>query len=36
MKNVKRIVVRILKCLLCIFTGGFRDKGKGGGNEASC
>lgn len=36
MMKVKNIVIRILKCLLCIFTGGFRDKGKGGGNEASC
>ena len=35
MIKMKRIVIRILKCLICFFTGGFANK-KNGGDNAAC
>ena len=36
MMKVKNIVIRILKCIVCILTGSCRNKGKGGGNAETC
>ena len=37
---MKRIVIRILKCLICFLTGGFANNGfankKNGGDNAAC
>ena len=35
MIKMKRIVIRILKCLICFLTGGFANK-KNGGDNAAC
>lgn len=33
MIKMKRVIIRVLKCLICLLTGGFRNKGNGGENE---
>lgn len=33
MSKMKRVIIRVLKCLICLLTGGFRNKGNGGENE---
>lgn len=30
---MRKIIIRILKCLICFLTGGFANKKKGGDNE---
>lgn len=34
MIKMKNVIIRLLKCLICFLSGGFRHKGNGGDNAA--
>lgn len=36
MIKMRKIIVRVLKCLICFLTGGFANKKKDGGEDAAC
>lgn len=33
MTKFSKLIIRILKCVICFLTGGYKDKGNGGGDE---
>lgn len=35
MIKMRRIIIRVLKCLICFLTGGYANK-KNGGDNAAC